>query len=172
MKRVIVSAISIIVFLCIISACSTVPPKATNDFSIKISSEKGSGLVDLKVLNVGWRTPLFKPEGGIDGVVIGFENKTASIVRIVWDKSSIVYNGNSNVIFLEGSKYIDAGKSTPDMIIPAQGSVKKGIYSASQPSYVSGQYGGWRMDIMAQSITIVLCVESGSAQDFYTIIIS
>ncbi len=99
-----------------------------------------------------------------------FTNNTDKIIRIVWEKSSLSYNGGTYVPFVTGQKYINAGEPLAPSVIPAHGYMEKDVFSSGQVYYVSGQYGGWSMrNITASSVTIVICVESADLEDYYTV---
>ena len=104
------------------------------------------------------------------GFHLSVKNKTNSILKINWANSSFNYNGSSYGIFIEGQKYIDQNTPMNPTILPAKGSMSKEIFSSDQVYYLNGQYGGWRMnDIIASSVTIVLCIEQGAGESYYSI---
>jgi hypothetical protein len=165
MKRLVIGlAITVVVLV----SCATTPTVSRN-IDVQIKSETNSGMAEIAVIPTWREKTLFIAEG-YSGFHGSFKNTTDKIVRIVWEKSSISYNGSSSTIFLEGQKYINASEPMSPTVIPAKGSVEKDIFSASQPDYVSGKYGGWRMiNIPAQDVVIVLCIESGGQEDYYTV---
>jgi uncharacterized protein YerC len=54
--------------------------------------------------------PLFE-HAGIRDILIEIKNSGSSIARVNWAKSSLNYNNSSYGIFLEGMKFMDAGRS-------------------------------------------------------------
>ena len=168
MKRL---AIGLAIFVLMFVSCATTPPVARN-IDVKIKSEANSGLAEISVVPAWHEKTLFSVEG-YSGFHGSFKNTTDKIVRIVWEKSSISFNGSSSTIFLEGQKYMNASEPMTPTVIPAKGSVEKDLFSASQPYFMSGKYGGWAMsNIPAQNVTIVLCIESGGQEDYYTVSIT
>ena len=168
MKRLVIGlTITVIVLV----SCATAPTVARN-IDVQIKSETNSGMAEIGVIPTWREKSLFSAEG-YSSFHGSFKNMTDKIVRIVWEKSYISYNGTSSTIFLEGQKYINASEPMSPTVIPAKGSVEKDMFSASQPYFVSGKFGGWRMtNIPAQDVIIVLCIESGGQEDYYTISVS
>jgi len=89
-------------------------------------------------------------------------------MQIDWGKSSINYEGSSYGIFLEGMKYMDAGKTPPMAIIPKGGNFAKFVYSANQPYYEKN----WYMHGMKMPIQIMLCTQIEGKEVYFTISIS
>ena len=114
-------------------------------------------------------TGLFTNTGTI-GYSVSIENKTDSIIKMVWEKSAVYYEGNSSLPFITGQKYIDSNSPMSPTVIPAHGTNKTGVYSADQVYYVSGKYGGWRMSNLPTFNTkLLLCIESsGGKETYYT----
>lgn len=168
--------INVLVFLftavlALMCSCASSPQKKINDFNIEITSEVSSFNVSVQVLAVNWKSSLLLSEG-IQSVFLQVKNSSNGVARIIWDKSSINYNGSSYAFFLDGMKYIDAGKAPPITVIPKGGSIERLIYSSEQPNYTAGQYGGWSMRPMAASIQLLLCVEADKTENYFTISIS
>jgi len=166
MKRKILLLISLALLVLSCASAPIVPPPK---FDVVVNSEKSSGLVDITTL-VNWRNGDFFSVEGITGFDISITNKSDKVVRVVWGKSSLSYLGNSYTPFIDGQKYINASEPMSPAVIPAKGQITKSVFSSGQPYYVSGKYGGWNMgSIPSRDVTIVLCVESGSIEDYYTI---
>ena len=81
-----------------------------------------------------WRRALIYG-AGFGGFYCTFKNNTEKTVRIVWDESSLNYNGSTYVPFIEGQKYIDAQNPMSPAAITKNGSISKGVYSSNQPHY-------------------------------------
>ncbi len=155
----------------LIVSCATTP-SISRSFDVQVASEANTGMASISVIPKWQDKALFNIAGY--SVFHGlFKNNTDKIVRINWEKSSVSYNGSSSTIFLEGQKYINASEPMSPTVIPAKGSVEKDLFSASQPYYVTGQYGGWRMNnIPATKVTLVLCIEGNGLEDYYTVSIT
>ena len=111
---------------------------------------------------------------GYGGFACGFTNNTSKVAKIVWEGSTIYYGGSSYLPFIEGQKYIDAKSNPmPATALPKEGYLLKMVYSSEQPRYVSGQYGGWRMDpISTKSIQIIFQIDSEKGTEYVTANIS
>lgn len=166
MKRLAVLAI---VLLFILASCETVPEKVFSDYETTIENEALNDGVSVSVVNIQWlRVMGFS--GGLGGIEVEVKNTGSEIVRISWGKSSINYGSSAYGIFLEGMKYIDAGKAPPDSVIPKNGAVTKVIHSSDQPYYASSKYvNGWFMRPIETPIQVMLCVEIGGKEKYATI---
>jgi len=153
-------------------SCVSSPRIASDKFNVAIVAEKDSGLVDIQA-EVDWQEPNFIISGGINGFYLAIKNNSDKIVRVVWSKSSLNYFSNSYTPFIEGQKYTNSSEPMAPTVVPAKGKIGKSVFSSAQPYYMSGQYGGWRMQpISALEVVIVVCVESGDMEDYYTITIT
>jgi len=149
-------------------SCVSIPDVPLPTFDVGVTSEKNSGLVEISV-TTDWQSQGFLVTEGINGFDISIKNNTDKIVRIVWEKSSLTYNGNSYTPFIEGQKYTNSSEPMAPTVVPAKGQIGKAVFSSGQPYYKSGKYGGWRMrTITASDIVIVLCLESGDIEDYFT----
>ena len=165
MKKVFAVLAVICVSSLLLMSCTTL--KSNYDYDVQIQSELESGLVTLNV-EPQWGAYYFTQ--GISGFSVQIENNTEKIVKIVWELSSISYGGSSYTLFIEGQKYIDSEVPMAPTVIAGNGLIEKSIFSSAQPKYSSGSYGGWSMRVLDPSdITIILCVQSGDIEDFYTI---
>lgn len=155
-----------------VMSCATTPPSPPPEFKTEIQSEKGSNIATLEAKAV-WQRATLLGQGGISGFSIKFTNNTDRIIRVVWEKSSISYNDGSYTLFISGQKYIEASKPMAPSVIPAKGSMEKDVFSSEQPSFTTGQYGGWSMNpIRTSKAVLVLCIESGDIEEYYTVTIS
>ena len=114
-------------------------------------------------------TKHYKP--GIAYFWVSFNNKSNELIKILWEESSIIYDGSSYVPFLAGQKYVDAGSPPPPTIIPKNASVDKDIYSSGQVEYSGGEYGmGWyTTTIGSKKSILVFCIEKAGAKKYVTV---
>lgn len=147
-----------------------------------ISCATTSGLESIeKEINYDSETPLAKLEiqpawedsfwrgTGFKGFLCNFKNNSNESVRIVWAESSINYNGNSYVPFIDGQKYINAQEPMSPAVIAKSGTVSKVVYSSNQPYFISGQYGGWRMNnIEATDVQLLFMIKGKSKEEYIT----
>lgn len=149
-------------------SCVTKPNLPAPTFDVSITSENNTELVEINVAT-DWQSKGIFIDEGINGFDISITNRTDKIIRIVWEKSSLTYYGNSYTPFIEGQKYSNSSEPMAPTVIPANGQIGKSVFSSGQPYYKSGEYGGWRMrTINAPVILIVLCIESGEIEDYFT----
>lgn len=55
---------------------------------------------------------------------LDIKNKSKNTLKIVWDDSAFVNNGNSGQLMPMGTKFIDAKSKKPDLVIPSGTSVR------------------------------------------------
>jgi hypothetical protein len=90
---------------------------------------------------------------------VHFENTTNKILKIIWEKSSLVYGGNSFLPFISGQKYINANRPMPPTIVPPNSTIKKTVYSSGQV-YYNERYNSWSTHLIPTlDIQIVFCVQ-------------
>jgi hypothetical protein len=148
--------------------CATM--QQASSFTFDIQYETDSPAVSLSILP-SWGNNLIYGSG-FSGFKCTFTNNTDKVVRVIWDQSSINYNGKSYAPFLEGQKYIDAQNPMSSTAIAKSGTLSKNVYSSDQPNYTSGQYGGWSMlPINSTSVELILCIKSDSGEEYITAII-
>ena len=149
-----------------IVSCASVPSsKVTYDIQINYESETPA--VTLEV-SPSWSNNLIYG-AGFGGFFCTFKNNTEKTVRIVWDESSLNYNGNTYVPFIEGQKYINAQNPMSPAAITKGGSISKGVYSSNQPHYTSGRYGGWSMiPINSNEVQLLFLVKSEKGEEYIT----
>lgn len=157
--------IAVFPIIALLLSCQVTPAVKMTDFSSSVQSEKVGTGVEIKVLDIEWQSPLFEP-AGIRDVLIEIKNSSPSMARINWGKSSMNYSDSSYGIFLEGMKYLDAGKNPPMTIIPKGGMISRRVYSSSQPRFYSG---AWGIFPMAPNIQLLLCVELDGIENYFTI---
>jgi hypothetical protein len=158
------SVLFAVAFALSVTSCVGAPPVP---YQYSVSSDKNSDLLAFDV-QWGWN----KVFGGFSGFTVTFKSKTDKVVRIVWEKSSLSYAGQSYPPFIEGQKYSEATRPMAPTIVPGNGAVTKSVFSSQQPRYVEGQYGGWTMDpIPAKDVSLIFCVQSGDIEDYLTVVV-
>lgn len=159
MKRIIFTFIVTLAFF----GCASVPK---HTFDINIKSEKNNIPLFVQAKAIDFGASLVS-SGGTGGFQVGIKNNADNVVRIVWAKSSVNYNGNSYVPFIDGQKYITASMPMSPTVIPAGGAIVKQVYSSAQVTPVGRT---WTMKpIESDVVTIILCAESGDIEDYYVI---
>lgn len=149
----------------LVSRAST--PSSKESYDVQIDYESESPAVTLEV-SPSWSNNLFYGSG-LGGFFCTFKNNTEKTVRIVWDESSLNYNGSTYVPFIEGQKYIDTQNPMSLAAITKGGSISKGDYSSNQPHYTSGKYGGWSMTpIVANQVQWLFLVKSEKGEEYIT----
>ncbi|MCQ2240456.1 hypothetical protein [Treponema sp.] len=156
-------------FALIVSAmfisCASTPTVSTYDIDVQYDSETPA--VSLDVVP-SWGSNWIYGDG-FSGFSCTFKNNTDRTVRIVWDQSSLNYNGNSYVPFLDGQKYMNADSPMSPAAITKNNSITKAVYSSAQPYYESGKYGGWRMlPMKSNTVELVFCVRTETGEQFVT----
>lgn len=108
--------------------------------------------------------------GGFNGFNCTFSNKTDKIAKIVWAESSINYNGNSYVPFIDGQKYLNAQTPMSPSAIAKGGTISKSVYSSAQPHfYSSTYYSGWNMsEIEADEVQLLFQVKATDKEEYIT----
>lgn len=98
------SFISLLVVGLLFVGCASVPSsKVTYDIQIEYESENP---VVASAINPIWANSFFG--SGFRGFECAFTNHSDKSAKVVWEQSSLNYNGNIYVPFLEGQKYIQA----------------------------------------------------------------
>jgi len=157
--------LAIVPFVVLLIACQSNPALKTTNFVSSVEAEKEGTGIEIRVLDVEWQTPLFEP-AGIRDILIEIKNSGSSIARVNWAKSSLNYNNSSYGIFLEGMKFMDAGKEPPVTVLPKGGSISRRVYSASRVEFYGGS---WVIYPMAPNIQLLLCVEIDGKENYFTI---
>lgn len=167
MKKVLFIIFSVFAVLTLMSCQSTVITFEEPTIDFQIDGEDVANIIVTTYFEGA--AGLFTNIGTM-GYSVSVENKTDSIIKIVWEKSAVYYDGNSSLPFISGQKYIDSNSPMSPTVIPAHGTNNTSVYSADQVYYVSGQYGGWRMsNLPTFSTMLLLCIESsGGKETYYT----
>jgi len=89
---------------------------------------------------------------------------------ILWEESSIVYNGSSYTPFVAGQKYIDAGQPANPTIIHKNTSISKEVYSSEQVKYSDDYYvkGWYTTRIDSPKTALVFCVVREDSKKYIT----
>jgi hypothetical protein len=105
---------------------------------------------------------------GTQGFELTVKNTSDSIIKILWEECSISYLDNVDTVFISGQKYTDHNNPASPTVVPKGSVVSKSVYSADQPYYVSGRYGGWSMaSIPSFDNTVIICIESNGKKTYY-----
>ena len=117
---------------------TTVSPITGIDFSGKIGvkpSDPKSDMYYFRVSGIGHADNVY----GIKGVTLKLENLTDNVLIIHWNESAIQIGNTSSVPFINGMKYISAGKpsETPNTIIPPKTFANVDVYPAVNVKYDS-----------------------------------
>ncbi len=169
MKKILVFSILVISFL-FFSSCESMN-KPSPGYDIFISAEKGGEIADLEIVPIWKKGTLEYAVAGLDSFAITVKNKTDSVIRVLWEESSISYGGSSYIPFVSGQKFINAGMPAAPMIIPRGVSSTKTVHSSGQVYYSDDEFtGGWKLKrINSNNIILVFCIESEGAKEFYTV---
>ena len=149
-----------------ITSCASIPSSRVT-YDVQIDYESDNPAVTLQIIP-SWSNNLIYG-AGFGSFACTFTNNTEKTVRVVWDESSLNYNGSSYVPFLEGQKYIDAQNPMSPAAITKGGTITKQVYSSSQPYYTSGIYGGWSMIPMSSSeVQLLFLIKSEAGEEYIT----
>lgn len=157
------------VFVCVLVVFCLASCKSTD------STQYGEPIIDVTVDGEDVAKVTIVPDfndGGLFTGIVGtkgyslmVENKTDSIIKIVWEKSAVYYEGNSSLPFITGQKYIDHNSPMSPTIIPPKGKNTTGVYSADQVLY----YKGWFMkNIPTFDTKVIICIEANGKDSYYT----
>lgn len=146
-------------------SCASVPSsKVTYDIQIEYESENSPVTLNI---TPAWTNSILG--SGFRGFECTFTNHSDKSAKVVWDESSLNYNGNTYVPFLDGQRYIKAQEPMSPAVIAKGGTISKGVYSSNQPHYTSGQYGGWSMHpIEANEVQLIFMIKSDSKEEYIT----
>lgn len=123
-----------------------------------------------------FRTPgitRFNYAFGVKGLALRVENLTDNVLVVHWNESVIQIGNSSGMPFINGMKYIDAGKpaDTPNTIIPPKSFINVDVYPATNVRYDSGSWGITFEPISDEGITqvaITMKVEEDGASKYYS----
>jgi hypothetical protein len=90
---------------------------------------------------------------GCESFILTLKNISNKDISIVWDKTLFIDNTQTRGTFMfEGIRYIDRDASKPSDLVLAGGTLKKEIHPNILVFYASGQYGGWRNELMREGV--------------------
>ena len=111
---------------------------------------------------------------GVKGLAMQLENLTDNVLVIHWKDSVIQIGNNGGMPFINGMKYIDAGKpsETPNTVLPPKASLNIEIYPATKVKY----YSSWGWHILVEPIssdgstqaTVTMKIEENGASKYYS----
>ncbi len=137
-------------------------------FEVDYEYESENPAVTVNVVPV-WSHNIINGDG-IGGFYCTFSNNTDKVAKVVWEESSVNYNGSSYVPFIDGQKYINAQEPMSPTAIAKKGTLSKKVFSSAQPEFVSGAYGGWCMRPMAQDhVQLLLMIKSSDKEEYITV---
>ena len=110
---------------------------------------------------------------GVKGLALRMENLTDNVLVIHWNESVIQIGNSSSMPFINGMKYIDAGKpaDTPNTIIPPKSFVNVDVYPATNVDYGNGS---WNIifepisDEGTTQATITMKIEEDGTSKYYS----
>lgn len=148
--------------LLLTSCVTTTPPVKT----IVTNEEKSVEVVINKQLNASKFLDI-----GFGGLSVVVTNKSENPITLVWDKSSIAVNQQSDNVFITGQKFTNSGTSSPPITI-AKGNKKEfHVYPASSISY-NKKSNEWEITGIScdigNPIDLSLYIESGVDNFFIT----
>jgi hypothetical protein len=168
------SKLALLGFLVVLATVSCASMKgremAMSDYDIQYDRDKNIEGLTIEVTNIVWGNNWMYDTEGIEGISITVKNGTDGILKILWEESSVSYSQKSFPVFLDGMKYANAGQvNAPPTIVGKGQSASRDVFSADQPFFVSGRYGGWRMGFMDKDVLLVICVAKADAKVYETI---
>ena len=104
---------------------------------------------------------------GIEQFQCKFSNNTNAIAKVVWEGSSLYYDGNSYLPCIDGQKYVDVNTPMVAAIIPRQGILEKSVYSSDQ-----FRYGNYKQTIEANPVQIIFQIDSENGSEYVVINVS
>lgn len=96
------------------------------------------------LVKIGWFVSL-------KSISFAMTNKTDHTIKIIWDEAAYVdENGSTQRVMHSGVKYVDRNDPQPPSVIVRKGNLKDVIIPTNKIYYISGQYGGWREELLLQ----------------------
>ena len=110
-----------------------------------------------------------KAQWGIKQFQCKFSNNTNAIAKVVWEGSSLYFDGNSSVPFIDGQKFVEANRPMAAAVIPRGGFLEKIVHSSEQVHYV----GGWEiLTIEANPVQIIFQIDSENGSEYVVVNVS
>ena len=145
------------------TSCVTAPPQETQ---IVKNEEKSVEVMIHKQLKASKLLDM-----GFGGLAVIITNKSETPITVIWDKSSIAVNQQTDNVFISGQKFINSGTSSPPITIAKGNKKEVGIYSASSISH-NAKANKWEIKgipcTKGDSIDLSLFIESGEDSFFMT----
>lgn len=157
----VIFAVFIVLALSCASSKDVTPPPPPPNFEVIYEYESDVPAVLVTVI------PNWDSIGGIDSFTCKFVNNSDEIVKVVWEGSSLYYNGNSHVPFIDGQKFVEANRPMVAAIIPRQGILEKSVYSSDQ-----FRYGNYKQTIEANPVQIIFQIDSENGSEYVVINVS
>jgi hypothetical protein len=108
--------------------------------------------------------PFYISHDGYVGLNITLKNNTNSVMRIIWENSSISDSAGSHGIFLSGQRYATAGNANPPLILPPRDENLTSVYSADCVEFVANN---WRMNNMSgNSFKLTICYSVDDKEEY------
>lgn len=150
------------------------PPKVQTTFAENDNIKLGANLASYEWCsnnpNAGFAT---KYQFAFNGLSVYIQNKTDKIIEIDWNRSSYLYNGQTNSGFMyEGVKYSERSELNrrPDFIMPNM-SFQKTVYPNFLAEWVppyNGVGGGWVNKCISTTVKSgVLIVYKIEGKEYY-----
>lgn len=96
----------------------------------------------------------------VKGFNLILNNKTTSVMKIIWDDSVFSYATIPSPVFHEGIKYIDRNNSKPPTLIPPNGNLVDSVYPTKLAYFDDGKYtGGWKQLPVGKNVSVLLALE-------------
>ena len=110
---------------------------------------------------------------GVNGISLRMENLTDNVLVVHWNESVVQIGNTSSMPFINGMKYIDAGKpsDTPNTVIPPKSFVNVDLYPATNVQY---QLGEWKIMIAplntsgTTQASVTMKVEENNESKYYS----
>ena len=166
-KHFVVIFVIFTVFIVLALSCASskdvTPPPPPPNFEVIYEYESDVPAVLVTVI------PNWDSIGGIDSFTCKFVNNSDEIVKVVWEGSSLYYNGNSHVPFIDGQKFVEANRPMAAAVIPRGGFLEKSVYSSGQVAY----YSGWRtFTIKDNPVQIIFQIDSKNGSEYVVVNVS
>lgn len=154
MKRLALLALGLSLAAC--APAQTSAPGAATREAFNLTATVGGAPAPVELTGAGWilDRPEYRllvdfnpPQDGFrlgrtptQGFSLTVQNKSTSALRVIWDDSAITARGQTSGLIPDGTKYIDAERSKPALVVPPGATVVKEITPAASVSLLSS---GW-----------------------------
>lgn len=168
MKKLITCLCSLMTFF--FMGCASIGKIEKTTMSTELIGNPISGynitVIDRSEFGDSWYQAAHKGQGFTRSFVVQIINESNSIGKIVWNNSSITDEDGTHRLFVEGTKYIKAEESIPDLIIPPGSKNKKTICSADTVKW-STLGKTWVIQAMKGfDFTVTLCINADGKDQF------